>query len=53
VLNDICTPDILGYVEMKLPMSSQGRILFTSFWTRASLGDLEAEYKEKDQALAC
>jgi hypothetical protein len=40
-------------MEIKLPMSSQGRILFTSFWSRARLEDLEAEYKEKDHALAC
>jgi hypothetical protein len=38
---------------MKLPISSQGRILFTSFWTTANLGDIQAEYKERDQALAC
>jgi hypothetical protein len=24
------SPDILEYVEMKLPMSSQGKVLFTS-----------------------
>jgi hypothetical protein len=44
-------------MEMKLLMSSQGgegQGLFCSqvCWTGTSLGDLKAEYKQKDQMLA-
>jgi hypothetical protein len=56
-MNDISTqhsvglfrvPDILGHMEMKLPMRSQGRELFTSLldWNQR-WGGFMAEYKKK------
>jgi hypothetical protein len=45
-------PDILGHKEMKLPMSSHGRELFTSLldWNQP-WGGFMAEYKKKDKIL--
>ena len=44
-------PQTFWDVEMKFPTSLQGRVLFTSFWTRSGLGDLKAEYKEQGQSV--
>ena len=43
--------DILEYVEMKFPMSSQGNVPFTIIWTEADPRGLEAEYKEENSVL--
>jgi hypothetical protein len=45
------SPDILEYVEMKLPRSSQGRVPFTILLERTGPGSLEAEYKEDNSVL--